>query len=588
LAQTVPMGMNYQGVARDADGKPMANQAISLKISLGSNETGIDQSYYQEVHKIFTDEMGLFQLIIGKGKALDGDFARIPWAKEEIWLEIGLEEQGAFKTINNTALLSVPYALHAETAAKLVPKDTVDLRNQSIYWTTSGNTKTKPPIHFLGTRDEEDLIVKTNNTTRVIYTKEGQVQVYSGVTGGDGDKASYPLTIEGSEQGIFIQVTAGRPNNDNNFVTFANENGETVGRIEGQTIEELLESEEYRNEIYQFALTTTALATDLIGLGIEIGGLFASGFGAGAGAGATASGVAIATQVAALADAWAEFERLAIDNIGVTYVSGSGDYAESLPRGEGVRDLNFGEVVGVKGGKVYLNTADADHFMVVSMAPIVLGNVPTKEDPNYEKIAFMGQVPVKVIGKVEVGDYILPSGNNDGFAIAVNPNKMLPGDYRRVVGVAWQSGDLPLNMTNVAVGINSNDLAGKVDELSRKVDLITAYLDGKLDAKGNVLDPEGLKQMLSTQDRVTTQEKLISDEDFDTYLDENAGTFSYIFEQAKLELDASGYQPKNPELLAQIFADPVNHLKEIRRNPGYLSMWSEIDQRILDYQKKND
>jgi len=36
---------------------------------------------------------------------------------------------------------------------------------------------------------------------------------------------------------------------------------------------------------------------------------------------------------------------------------------------------------------------------------------------------------VKVIGEVEIGDYILPSGQGDGVAIAIHPSKMLARDY---------------------------------------------------------------------------------------------------------------------------------------------------------------
>ena len=39
MAQGVPQGMKYQGVARDADGNVLANQRIALKINLNGENT---------------------------------------------------------------------------------------------------------------------------------------------------------------------------------------------------------------------------------------------------------------------------------------------------------------------------------------------------------------------------------------------------------------------------------------------------------------------------------------------------------------------------------------------------------------------
>jgi hypothetical protein len=105
----------------------------------------------------------------------------------------------------------------------------------------------------------------------------------------------------------------------------------------------------------------------------------------------------------------------------------------------------------------------AEKVMIVSTRPIVLGNMPpTDDEKNYVKIAFMGQVPTKVIGPVKPGDYILPSEIGSGFAKAIHPDQMKTRDYKKVAGVAWsilsKISD-NINLVNVAVGINTNDLS---------------------------------------------------------------------------------------------------------------------------------
>jgi hypothetical protein len=104
--------------------------------------------------------------------------------------------------------------------------------------------------------------------------------------------------------------------------------------------------------------------------------------------------------------------------------------------------------------------------MVISSAPIVLGNMKSQEEEHkYEKVAFMGQVPVRIKGTVSLGDYILPSGDHNGFGIAVAPEQMLASDFKRVVGVAWsEAKNSGINTINVAVGLNANALSTVVDK----------------------------------------------------------------------------------------------------------------------------
>lgn len=156
-------------------------------------------------------------------------------------------------------------------------------------------------------------------------------------------------------------------------------------------------------------------------------------------------------------------------SLGVAFESGSGDYAEWLPRVDPAEAMSIGDVVGVNGGKVSKKFSQAERFMVVSASPIVLGNMPsTKEgEKNSEKIAFMGQVPVKVRGVVHIGDYLLPSGEGDGLAIAVAPDKMKARDFKRIIGVAWEAADGSefFKLINTAVGLNQNDTGKLIEEM---------------------------------------------------------------------------------------------------------------------------
>jgi len=590
-AQSVPQGINYQGVARDEAGMPLANKEVFLRVSLGENVRSVDP-FFSENHLVQTNEEGYFQLIIGKGGADKGTLSDVPWADKEIWLQIELfdSQYGGFKVASNNQLFAVPYAFHAEKADRLVDDNEVDLRSgSSIYWTTTGNSNTRPPYHYLGTRDDNSLHFKTNATDRLVVTNTGQVQVFSGVNGGEGDYNAYPLTVQGSDQGIYIKVNGGR-SSSNNFVTFADggnagelagTSGTKWGEIEGQTLDELLTSFDYIFQNAIFAINIASLVAQSVATGIEVGGLAASGLAAGAAVGAAANVAALVAQSISLGLQIGEYNANAIASVGVTYASGSGDYAEWLLRDPESRDLSYGEVVGIHAGKVSLETEGADHFMVVSMRPIVLGNAPQDdEEALYEKIAFMGQVPVRVSGPVALGDYIVPSGNNDGVGIAVHPDDMKAGDYHRIIGVAWEEApNQPLNFVNVAVGINANDLSQKVEKLNHRVDNIMGYLEGKEPLK---TDNE-LSQALITNSFMqpqTTMTKAITDEQFDQFVDQNEGFFKMAFQQAGEQLEAKGYNLDRFPGLEEMLNDPITFMKAVRRDPNYATQWARVDQQI--------
>ncbi|WP_353480517.1 hypothetical protein [Haliscomenobacter sp.] len=606
LAAQTSLGMTYQAVARDETGQILSNKTLSLKFSFSTKEKE-NQSYYSEVHQVTTDELGLINLVIGEGKNNIGELADIPWATYQVWLDVEMDATGGnkFALLGSTELQTVPYAFYAATASQLVSESTeIELpveKSQSIYWTTSGNTLTRPETHFVGTKDAQNLVLKTNNTTRVVLTSGGQMQIKSGVDGKDDDIAAYPLTIEGSQQGIYITIK-GLRSTANDFMTFADDEN-TWGQIEGRTLDELKDSWEYKSQIATFTLNAISLAAGAIAAGIETAGLFtAAGLSAAtiifiwqvpgwalAAAGATVITITTAAEAISLGIEIDNWITNTVNGVGVTYNSGAGDYAEWLRRSNKVRDLQYGEIVGVTGGVVSLNTNDAQHIMVVSKQPIVLGNAPQPNAKHlFEKIAFMGQVPVKVAGKVEIGDYILPSGNFDGLGIAVNPKDMKISDFSKIVGVSWEivNDESMLHYVNVAVGLKNNALAPKVDEISNKVDNIIAYLEGR-----GALRPEGITNNLTTNGSnlapgSTTATKQFTDAEFDKMVDLNEPLFKQIYAKAKTQLIAQGYDLSAHPELNEFLDNPVPMMKKLRRDPDLLTQWSMVDKKIQKELKK--
>lgn len=694
LAQGIPQGMKYQGVARDAAGNVLTNQRIALKINLNGENTP-KLINYSEVHEVLTNQLGLFTLTVGAGRVESGAFQQIPWATDNIWMEVALrDEDGFFSTISNNKLLAVPYAFHAGSANNLVMdqlmKRSADCHATGLpFWTTIGNNNVDTICHFIGTRNFVDVLFKTdgiermriradgdidianslklggnltveqsvflntlggetinngpftvtkqsptllsgtltvdlatdlnaslnvdgptnlnsllnvNNASPTLLTgiltvnedatfnqhvlldnadlnsftpNEGALVVNGGIgvgknlnVGGDatfngntsfagpviitdetpstdtesgalvvaggagirgdvniGGKVNVGKTFNlstaevvdpganatkvgtghvakfrntGNGSGIIIQVGAGTPHNNNNFITFINGDGATVGRIEGEDGDgDLANNAGYKLErdflITDIALSATAEAIAIaeeIQAAVALAAAASSSTAcAGLGACVTApipslivsetANLVVATanlalQTADLAKVSANL-ILFDDNVeaefGVTFASGAEDYAEYLPKLNPHETFMPGELVGLKNGFITKDTESADQIMVISHNPAMLGGIPKEgTEDQYEMVAFMGQIPTRVIGEIEAGDYILPSGFGNGLGIGKSRQEMKPVDYKQVLGVAWEdSKGKPMSVVNVAIGLNTNDLAEVVDQQEQKL-----------------------------------------------------------------------------------------------------------------------
>lgn len=126
---------------------------------------------------------------------------------------------------------------------------------------------------------------------------------------------------------------------------------------------------------------------------------------------------------------------------GISFKSSGADVAEWMPRAEGERPMGAGDIVGVRNGMLSRQLEGAEHLMVISTAPMVLGNQPPADQrSSFEPVAFLGRTPVRVRGPVKRGDYILADTRSDGAGVAVAFDTLTLDDVPRIVGIAWEDG----------------------------------------------------------------------------------------------------------------------------------------------------
>ena len=142
------------------------------------------------------------------------------------------------------------------------------------------------------------------------------------------------------------------------------------------------------------------------------------------------------------------------------FSSPGNDYAEYIIKRDPTEEMNPGDVVGVFGGELSLQTEGADHIMVLSSSPIIVGNFPGEDVKHlYGLAAFLGQVKVRVVGVVEKGDILVASLDGDGHAFGVSLNDLLPEHMAYIIGEAWEDSDgSNSNLVNAVIGMPFNTM----------------------------------------------------------------------------------------------------------------------------------
>lgn len=114
LAQAPPQGINYQAVARDAGGNPIATTTITVKFIIHQNASN-GLNVYEENNTVVTNQFGLFSSVIGMGTIISGTFNTISWGTDTYWLEVLIDPSppSSFVSMGATQFMSVPYSLYS-------------------------------------------------------------------------------------------------------------------------------------------------------------------------------------------------------------------------------------------------------------------------------------------------------------------------------------------------------------------------------------------------------------------------------------------------------------------------------------------
>jgi hypothetical protein len=115
-----PQLLNYQGVARNSTGTPLASVTIGLRLTIHDATAG-GTVLYQETQTPPTNGFGLYNANIGAGTVVSGTFSSINWGSGPKYLQVEIDPAGgsSYTNAGTAQLLSAPYSIYSNTAGSV-------------------------------------------------------------------------------------------------------------------------------------------------------------------------------------------------------------------------------------------------------------------------------------------------------------------------------------------------------------------------------------------------------------------------------------------------------------------------------------
>jgi hypothetical protein len=192
-------GINFQGVARSANGTIIAASNISLRLSIIAKSVDATPEYV-ETKTVVTNTQGIFSIVVGdaSNNTITGNFKNINWADAPKFLKVEMDPAGVtnFISMGATQLQYVPYSFYSLGVAAANVNGILPLAKGGTGVGSIGELKTA--LGNYGNVDSignikvgNNVLAKTQKTPATFFTSMNKNNVNIGI----GDSALFSNTI---------------------------------------------------------------------------------------------------------------------------------------------------------------------------------------------------------------------------------------------------------------------------------------------------------------------------------------------------------------------------------------------------------
>jgi hypothetical protein len=249
-----PQGFNYQATVRNSSGALLLNQIVLVKFNILQNST-TGTTVYSETQTANSDDLGHISLVVGQGTATTGTFSAINWGNGTYYLGIELNTGAGYVAMGTTQLISVPYALYAQSSGNGL--------------TIPSGTNVGDVLTWNGTSWVSSSSVLPIVTTNTIST----ISVNSAVSGGN-------VTSQGGStvtaRGICFSISP-NPTLSNSYTTNSAGTGTFTSNLTGLTPNTTYYVRAYASNSYGTAYGVQRTFTTLTAPSVTVGQSFQGG-----------------------------------------------------------------------------------------------------------------------------------------------------------------------------------------------------------------------------------------------------------------------------------------------------------------------